>query len=724
MGQYHILIVDDEAGIIQSLVERLRDEGFKVSLVRDGQQALARSRYSMPDVILLEIWLPGMDGIETLQAFKRLQADVEVIVMSGYGTIETAVTATRLGAFAYVEKPFALDHMLATIYHALGHQNGNQRQVGGQRALSAVELLGPSAQIALLRRQLERTQTHHEAVLLYGVDGSEKEMVARLIHRGSTYREGPFVICDCTVLPVHAAAPMLFGTSADADGLSHAPTRGYLERANGGSLFLHGIECLSPEIQRQLLHVIDTGVLRRVGGKVPIPLNVRYIASSTALPDQLLPELAAWVQGHAIELPPLRERKSDLPDLVRHQLRALAAEYGRPAKIVDEEALAVLHDYHWPGDMQELRQLVRWMATNLSAQRLGHQEVSCAFHALSSHQAAQSEALQDVPHRGGAEGVRTNGQHCQAPGQSRDVLQPAVRPATSAPSRRRTAWSDLRTLKQKTLRQSTVLYGQGLQSGLKTGVILSPLPPNSGIIFCNIATAEQLPASVAYVTSTDLSTSLCKGSVMARTVEHLMSVLHAYRISNLLIKISHEIPIMDGSATAFCDLLEQAGIEEQDALTEEFVVDCCYHLGEVGSVSKSIAVEPYDGFRITYRLHYPPPLGVQEYTYEHQDETSYRREIAPARTFAFVKDVEQMHEVGLVAGGRLNNVILLDNDKIVNSVKLRFPDECARHKVLDILGDLYLLGRPLRGHVRANMTGHTENIALVQRLSEAMRQRP
>jgi UDP-3-O-[3-hydroxymyristoyl] N-acetylglucosamine deacetylase len=177
---------------------------------------------------------------------------------------------------------------------------------------------------------------------------------------------------------------------------------------------------------------------------------------------------------------------------------------------------------------------------------------------------------------------------------------------------------------------------------------------------------------------------------------------------------------MDGSAHAFCHLIEEAGIAEQDAVVEEFVVDQCYAIGQVSADTKFILVEPYDGFRVTYRLDYPPPLGIQEFSYEHQDSTSYRAEIAPARTFAFVKEVERMHELGLIAGGRLTNVVLIGEEKIINSTPLRFPDECVRHKILDVMGDFYLLGRMLRGHVRANMTGHTENIALVQKLRAVM----
>jgi len=251
-------------------------------------------------------------------------------------------------------------------------------------------------------------------------------------------------------------------------------------------------------------------------------------------------------------------------------------------------------------------------------------------------------------------------------------------------------------------------------------MILSPMPPHSGILFRNITTGQTMPASVDFIESTDFCTSLQHGCLAARTVEHLMSALHAYGITNVLIKISDEVPIMDGSADAFCHLIEDAGLAEQEAVVEEFVVDRCYAVGQVRADTKFILVEPYDGFRVTYRLDYPLPLGVQEFSYEHRDSTSYRREIAPARTFGFVREVEKMQELGLIPGGRLTNVVLIGEEKIINSTPLRFPDECVRHKILDIIGDFYLLGRMVRGHVHANMTGHTENVALVKQLRAVM----
>ena len=273
---------------------------------------------------------------------------------------------------------------------------------------------------------------------------------------------------------------------------------------------------------------------------------------------------------------------------------------------------------------------------------------------------------------------------------------------------------------QRTLARSTVVRGQGLQSGLKTAMQLSPLPPGHGIVFRNIDTGQTLPATIDAVDSTNGCTSLRQGPVVAKTVEHLMSALHAYRITNLLVTISDEIPFMDGSALDFCTCIEAAGISEQDAEVECLTVEKRYHVGDVTPDTKFILVEPYDGLRVTYRVHYPPPIGIEEWTYEHHSGTSYRKAIAPARTFALVEEAETMHAAGLIPGGRLTNTILIGESGIVTRDPMRFANVCVRHKILYIIGDLYLLGRPIRGHVRANMTGHTENVALVRSLQDVL----
>jgi len=272
---------------------------------------------------------------------------------------------------------------------------------------------------------------------------------------------------------------------------------------------------------------------------------------------------------------------------------------------------------------------------------------------------------------------------------------------------------------QRTLRRSMVLSGRGLHSGDKTGIILTPLPPNSGIIFGNISTGETVRADIDNVVSTELSTCLQTSGAVARTIEHFLATLHAYRITNLMIKINNEVPIMDGSAVDFCQVIEDAGIEEQDAPLEDIVVGERYILGEVKKNAKFIMIEPADTFSISYTLQYPKPVGRQEYTFVLEDEEMFKTQIAPARTFGFLRDIEAMEKRGLASGGRLNNFILIDDEKIVNT-DLRYPDEFARHKILDMMGDLYLLGRPLVGKVTANMTGHTENAAFVRLLREKL----
>jgi len=274
-----------------------------------------------------------------------------------------------------------------------------------------------------------------------------------------------------------------------------------------------------------------------------------------------------------------------------------------------------------------------------------------------------------------------------------------------------------RTLKQKTLKKSVVISGQGLHSGIKTGVILHSLPPNSGILFSGISADTTVPAHLDYVGSTGYATSLRGKGIVVATVEHFLAVLHSYGITNLLVKVQGEIPIMDGSALEFCRLIEEGGIQEQEEEWSEIVVDKTYRVGQKGG--ESISIEPADTFGVRYVLNYPKPVGVQEHTYIFKGPESFKEEIAPARTFGFLKDIEQLEKLGLVNGGRLSNCILMDNEKILNT-ELRFSDEFARHKILDIVGDFYLLGRPIRGMVAAHMTGHSDNIALLRQIRRGM----
>jgi len=265
--------------------------------------------------------------------------------------------------------------------------------------------------------------------------------------------------------------------------------------------------------------------------------------------------------------------------------------------------------------------------------------------------------------------------------------------------------------RQHTIARSIVFGGQGLHTGLRTGVILHPAPVGFGIVFASLSDETQIPFRLENVTDTGYNTTLASGARSVRTVEHLMSALHGFGITNLLIKTDDEIPALDGSAAEFCRQIEEAGVKDQDATVQPIRIKSPITVRS--KRDEFMTIEPADHLIIDYTLDYPAPIGVQHVHFELTSTDAYVQEIAPARTFGFVRDFAQMNQMGLAMGGRLDNAIIVDDQKIVNT-KLRFPEEFARHKVLDLIGDLYLLGRPLEGHITASKTGHSDNLAMVK----------
>ena len=426
MDHESILIVDDDAGVRDSIGAVLSDEGFRVRYAVDGTEALASAGRERPDLVLLDVWLPGMDGIQVLEKLRGDHEGLPVIVISGHGNIETAVRATKLGAVGFIEKPFTIEGLLEAVASAL-------------------------------------------------------------------------------------------------------------DRARPG-------------------------------------------------------EAAA-------------------------QAKAAAAR--------DDAA--------------------------------GRASASL----------------------------------------SRD-----------------------RMVRQRTVARPVVGAGLGLHSGARTGIILQPLPPGSGIRFASVSGGGEVEADVDNVESTGYATTLFRRGLAVRTVEHLMATLHAYGITNLLVKIEGEVPILDGSAVELCDLVEQAGIDEQDASLEAIVVRDEIRLDP--APDQFLVLRPYEGLRVTYELSYPPPIGDQTFVFTMRDALDFRHQIAPARTFGFVEEIRQLESAGLGQGGQLGNFILIGEQGIVNT-ELRFPEELARHKILDILGDFYLLGAPIRGEIHARKTGHSHNVAMVRRLRQMLR---
>ena len=266
---------------------------------------------------------------------------------------------------------------------------------------------------------------------------------------------------------------------------------------------------------------------------------------------------------------------------------------------------------------------------------------------------------------------------------------------------------------QRTVKKSSVIYGLGLHSGGRTGMVIQPLPPDTGIHFLTLPAGNAIPAHINAVAETDYATSITRHGEHIKTVEHLLSALHSCGITNLLVKVHGEIPVLDGSALGFLDRIEEIGVEDQDRPVKELVIDRVWKVGD--GDGKSLTIEPAEVFSVSYLLRYPQPIGEQFYEFIMGDCDIYRREIAPARTFGFVRDIKMLNELGLGGGGRLDNFIMVGDDEIINT-ELRFADEFVRHKILDIIGDFYLLGYPVRGKITARFTGHRDNIALQRKI--------
>jgi UDP-3-O-[3-hydroxymyristoyl] N-acetylglucosamine deacetylase len=297
----------------------------------------------------------------------------------------------------------------------------------------------------------------------------------------------------------------------------------------------------------------------------------------------------------------------------------------------------------------------------------------------------------------------------------RDGAQPAPHDRTRAAQ---VAFAHGGALRHRTIARSIVLGGQGLHTGLKTGVILLPAAPGSGIVFTSLSDDTAIPVRIENVADTGYNTTLAAGGRSVRTVEHLISALHAFGITDLLVKTDEEVPALDGSAIEFCRQIHGVGMTDADATIEPVTVRSKLTVGEVGEGREFMTIEPADRLIVDYTLDYPLPIGRHRVHFELSSPEAYMKEIAPARTFVSVRELRKMSEMGLASGGRLDNAILVDDQKVVNTT-LRFPDEFARHKILDLIGDLYLLGRPVLGHVVASKTGHSDNLAMVKAIRAA-----
>jgi UDP-3-O-acyl N-acetylglucosamine deacetylase len=724
MAKGQILIVDDEASILRSLEGILADEGFDVVQAHDGEAALQLIQEQPCDLVLLDIWMPGMDGVQTLQRMKAMQTSLCVIVMSGHGNIETAVKATRLGAFDYLEKPLSLDNVLSSVNAAFDHiwktRDHHWLEVVG----SAVEpLIGVSRPLQELRSQIEAAAQHEAPLLIVGEAGSGKEFAARLIHQ-QQYPHGPFVRLYCAAVSDDELEQVFDGGDSLSMLLRDMDDTDLGDDIEAGTLYVDGLDRLSAPALHTFTRLMDSSGSQ--AWRHGAPLRMRIVAAarpSICREAGTLPaELQRLFSRSALATIPLRHRVEDIPLFVEYFLRRSAGKYGSMPKEVHPEALQVLMGYDWPGNVKELKATLERLVLTMPRGIIGVAHLPRHFvdqaaspSGTASHQefASLKEARRAWERQYLVEQLRKYQGNAAHAAQALQVNERSLQRRLQALGIRRTEPPAQPAVPQRTLKRSVVIYGQGLQSGVKTGMILSPLPPHRGILFGDIATGETVPAEAAYVESTGYATTLRRGLVTARTVEHIMAALHMYGITNVLVKIGGEVPFMDGSAREFCQLLEEAGVEAQAADAPVLTIRQRHVWGQEEPDQKHFILEPASRLTITYHLQYPPPIGRQEYTFIAEGPEHFKATIAPARTFGFVKEIEHLHALGMANGGRLTNVILVDESRIINT-ELRFPDEFVRHKVLDLLGDLYLTGKFVQGKITAYLTGHTENLALVK----------
>lgn len=378
-----VLVVDDEKDIRTSLCGILEDEGYRVTTASGGIEALECIRHDMPDLVLLDIWMPGIDGLETLEKIKESFPQVTVIMISGHGTIETAVRATKLGAFDFIEKPLSLDKILIAVANAL--QLGALRVENEELRRSAgfeCELIGESPSVAGLRERIVRVAPTAASVLIRGEHGTGKELVAHSLHYHSQRCRKPFIVLNCAAIPEQLIDNELFGYEKGAFAGAVAQHKGKVDLADGGTLLIDEICDMPLTTQARILRLLKEGCFERVGGKRCLNADVRVAATTRkALEDEVrgghvLEELMYQLDVVPFLIPPLRERKEDIPALVAHFASQFGRREGREPKRFAPDALELFEQYDWPGNVRELKNMVERIVIMISSTMVSADDVA------------------------------------------------------------------------------------------------------------------------------------------------------------------------------------------------------------------------------------------------------------------------------------------------------------------------------------------------------------
>lgn len=361
-----ILIVDDEKGIRDTLRGVLVDEGFVVETVATGEECLEKAKTRDYACILLDIWLgDGIDGLETLQTLKAEGVDAAVVMISGHGNIETAVKSTKLGAFDFIEKPLSLDRTVITVKNAIHIRELEvaNEQLQNELAQNYV-MVGESVAMRALRKQIEIVAPTDGRVLISGESGTGKELVARAIHTQSKRKASPFVEINSAAIPEELVESELFGHAKGAFSGATKAKKGKFEIADGATLFLDEIGDMSPTVQAKMLRVLEEQRFEPVGSNTPVSVDVRVISATNKPLESLIdngnfrPDLFYRLNVIPFQVPPLRERREDVPLLVEHFSRRFSADYGKQQKDFTDDAIRKLAEYDWPGNVRELKNTI------------------------------------------------------------------------------------------------------------------------------------------------------------------------------------------------------------------------------------------------------------------------------------------------------------------------------------------------------------------------------
>ena len=381
-----LLIVDDEPSILQSLGGLLSDEGFEVITAVNGYEALKIIEVESPDLVLLDIWMPGIDGIETLKEIKKENPNIQVIIITGHGTIETAVRATKLGAYDLIEKPLSIDKVIVAINNALNFRRlEEENKYLRKKTIEKNSINGDSPKTLELKMNIAKAAPTDTWILINGENGTGKELVARMIHHLSPRAEHPLIDVSCAAIPEDLIESELFGHEKGAIAGATTKKIGKFELASLGTIFLDEIGDMSLKTQAKILRVLQEQKIQRVGGSRTISVDVRVIAASNKNLEAEIEkgnfreELFYRLNVLPIEVPPLRQRIADIPVLVETFLKEFAVQNRSKRKKITPDALNILSKYSWPGNVRELKNLVERMAILVEKEAIDGTDIPEAY---------------------------------------------------------------------------------------------------------------------------------------------------------------------------------------------------------------------------------------------------------------------------------------------------------------------------------------------------------